>query len=147
MKKIFIFLFAMALLISCAAQDTVHLSMSKEDYLEKSHNQLVTGKIMMGIGIGALTGGIIYTIVSLADATLRAFDGGTEQISAGGPILMVGGAGLMLGSIPVFLASGRNHKNAMSIHTSTGTIDFFKQSKFGNPYYPAVSLVIPIGRK
>lgn len=147
MKKNTIFLLLMIIAINSVAQDTTWSTMTRQDYLDKSHNQKATGWIMMGAGIGVFVGGVIYTSASLLDAEAKSLEGGTEEISAFGPVLIVAGAGLMIGSIPVFVASSRNHKTAMSLKASTGTIDLFKQSNFANPYYPAVSLVIPLGRK
>ena len=72
--------------------------LTKQDYLQKSKSRKVAGFILLGVGA---------TLIGIAAPGNVSFD----LL----PVLAIGGGGAVLGSIPLFIASGRNKRKAASI--------------------------------
>jgi hypothetical protein len=88
--------------------DTTITQLSK-DYLQKSNKQRTAGWILLGGGAGLTGIGIIVTATTALGDLIEGDDG-----SSGGPILMFTGLASMVGSIPLFLAAGKNRRKAMA---------------------------------
>ena len=133
MKKsiIYFMLFALPVISFCQrTSDTV--PSIKTDYLVKSKNQKTAAWVLLGggtalIGIGFLIG----------DSKNSTFDD-----AATGAVL--GGIGFLstIGSIPLFIASGKNKRKAMKANTSIKmeTAPSFQKQFFKQNSYPAFSL-------
>ena len=133
MKKsiIYFMLFALPVISFCQkTSDTV--PSIKTDYLVKSKNQKTAAWVLLGggtalIGIGFLIG----------DSKNSTFDD-----AATGAVL--GGIGFLstIGSIPLFIASGKNKRKAMKAFTSIKmeTAPSFQKQFFKQNSYPAFSL-------
>ena len=103
MKKLIICLLPLVLTISSFSQQT---QFSKEDYLEKSKKQNTGAWVMLGTGTALATGGVVW------GASKGVF---CDCDYTGPNIMFFTGLGLMVGSIPIFIASGKNKRKAMSM--------------------------------
>lgn len=102
-------------------------TLTRADYLQKSKGQKVGGFILLGLGAAmiaiAAPGNVSFDVL---------------------PFLAIGGAGGVLGSIPLFLASSKNKQKAMRVSA------FFELEKTQNlqankitfKRFPALSLKI-----
>ncbi len=81
------------------------------NYLKKSRNQKTAAWVMMGTGFAALVTGIIVEISNAQKNTDELFFGDQNTDNTGIDIAIAGG-GLMIGSIPLFVASSRNKNKA-----------------------------------
>lgn len=88
--------------------DTTVTQLAK-DYLQKSNKQRTAGWILLGGGAGLTGIGIIVTATTALGDLIEGDEG-----SSGGPILMFTGLVSMVGSIPLFLAAGKNRRKAMA---------------------------------
>jgi len=100
------------------ADSTFSKSLSNKDLgmqcLQKSKNQKTAGWVLFGCGFTCIT---IATVMAAND-----FSNGFENLFSGKPasksndaveaVLGIGGAGMMLGSIPLFIAHGKNKRKA-----------------------------------
>jgi hypothetical protein len=126
MKKIL--LCAMILVISTSSFgqqiDTSKFN-TRKYYLRKSRSQLVGGLILLGIG------GTTLALVSNGKTSFDIL-----------PVLVIGGGLFVLGSIPLFIASGRNKRKAMNATTlfKMETIPTLPQTRISFHSYPAISV-------
>ena len=113
MKKVFFISFPLLIVFGAFAQTTIsdttiHV-LTKEDYLRKSKNQktaagvmLIGGTVTMTVGVGIALGG------GGLDCAFGTPDCKKNQTLAG--ILFYSGSVAILGSIPLFIAAGKNKK-------------------------------------
>lgn len=107
------------------------------DYLNKSRNQKTAGWILLGGGAGLTAIGVIVGVATVWDDIIE----GDTRGSSGGPILMVTGLASMAGSIPLFIAAGKNRRKAataVSLKMEKTTI--MRQWAVSASRYPAVAL-------
>lgn len=108
-----------------------------EYYWQKSKNQKTAAWAMLG-------GGVALSIIGIVGFTANydvLVEGGPAETYA---LLTFVGAGLSLGSIPLFIASGRNHRKAASLSVKSQHIFIPQQNGLAFKSQPAVSLVIPL---
>ena len=115
--------------VSVFSQEVVKNS---EYYLAKSKRQKSGGWIMLGGGAALIGTGFL-----IGDREESSFDD-----AATGAILGGVGVLLMLGSIPVFIASGKNKRKASSISFNNMMTPQIKNSSLVYIPIPAVSLKI-----
>ncbi len=128
MKRILLIFF----IVSCSAisraqlRDTVKTTTSPQpdaDLLfHKAHKQKTTAWILLGAGAGVSLAGFIIA-ANAADKDLFGFASSTAQA---GTVMMLAGAAAMVASVPFFLSSGHNRKEAMLLLT-TGHQSFLRQ--------------------
>jgi len=133
MKKniIYFVLFALPVISFCQkTNDTV--PSIKTDYLVKSKNQKTAAWVLLGGGTALIGLGFL-----IGDSKNSTFDD-----AATGAVL--GGIGFLstIGSIPLFIASGKNKRKAMKANTSIKmeTVPSFQKQFFKQNSYPAFSL-------
>lgn len=117
-------------------------SLTKADYLQKSKKQETAAWILAGGGVGLVVIGIAIT--STNDVA-NAIVGDVNGLSAGTVLFTLGGI-TALTSIPLFIASGKNRKRAM---TATGffkmeTTPVIQKSSFVQNSFPAFALKIDL---
>jgi len=120
-------------------------SPTREDYLKKSKNQKIAGWIMLGGGVALVATAFIlpegesegYQICATIICETHKNDG----VRAG---LAVVGTLSMLGSIPLFVVSGKNKKraNAVSASFKTENGSFVQGNSLKRINYPALSIKI-----
>lgn len=125
---------------------TLAQEMSKQDYLDKSRNQKTTGFILLGGGVAMIAVGSILFADDAVDTAisctyLNCSSG--SGIESGMVISAVGGLAI-LGSIPVFISSGKNARKAAQLTFSNEPT--FIPKYVGNipRSIPSVSLLIPL---
>ena len=120
MKKYIIFL--MLLILSATS--------FSQDYLRKSKNQKTAAWILLGGGSALVVTGILLA----NNATI-------DNLGTGAGVAIAGGV-VMLGSIPLFLASGRNKKKGMRLSFKNETAPQLLKGSFVYRPVPSVSLKI-----
>jgi hypothetical protein len=128
MKAIFILLLLLTITAHAFCQQTGRLN--KPDNLQKSKHQKTAAWIMLGGGFALAAGGVAVDV--------------SNWYSSGGDVMLIAGSASMLGSIPLFIASSRNKRKAMSASA------FFKIERlpimpctaFSCHRYPAFSIRI-----
>ena len=144
MKKIIVSLTALTIGISCFCQRADSLQAIKTDYLRKSKNQKTAAWVLLGGGVAmTITGIIIYS----NDYTNAVEDNplylGADANPAGAVIATIGLLS-SAGSIPLFIASGKNKKRALAISTSfkMEKASIVQRAMMVRRSYPALSLRI-----
>ena len=126
MKKILLCVMILVISTSSFGQqiDTSKFN-TRKYYLKKSRSQLVGGLILLGIG------GTTLALVSNGKTSFNIL-----------PVLVIGGGLFVLGSIPLFIASGRNKRKAMNATTlfKMETIPTLHQTGINFHSYPAISV-------
>jgi hypothetical protein len=86
----------------------------KDDYLQKSKHQKTAAWILLGRGATLSVVGLAVGLNSAVDELgSRIATGEDDKSFVAGAVLFYMGLGSMLGSIPLFVASGRNKRKAM----------------------------------
>lgn len=143
MKQILLFCLVLSFSITSLAQyaDTIKHSMAT-DYLKKSKKQKTTAWILLGGGTVMTLGSLVVLFVEGTGTAIDAVASGEgESTSSAGGIMFVTGIAAMAGSIPLFIASGKNRRKAaaaVSFKMENATI--MQQWTVAVRHYPAVSL-------
>ncbi len=96
MKKIISIAFLLIFSANSFSQNTEpSIQLTKEDYLRKSRTQKTIGFLMLGGGA----------------ATLIAISSGNTDLNSLGTLVVLG-SGLVVGSIPLFIAAGKNKRKS-----------------------------------
>ncbi len=112
MKKFLLFLLGLYFFTSISAQYADSLSHRQaSDFLNKANKQKTTGWILLGGGAGVAAIGFIVVSATLWDD----LTGGDSKGTDAGSVLMSAGLISMVGSIPFFIASGKNRRKAAVI--------------------------------
>ena len=133
MKKIMIYFLLLSLPAASFCQQTNDsVPLIKTDYLQKSKNQKTAAWVLLGGGAVLIGTGFL-----IGDSKNSTFDD-----AATGAIL--GGIGVLsaIGSIPLFIASGKNKRKAMKTSTfiKMETAPAFQITSFVHNPYPAFSV-------
>ncbi len=134
MKSITALMMLMILLTSHASS-----AQTKVDYLTKSKHQKTAAWIMLGGGFGLGIAGDIIGLNGTVDLLSGQFDKAGNNVGAGGILIIAGGAA-MLGSIPLFIASGKNKRKAMSLSFTNQPTSALVKNIMGNRYVPSISV-------
>jgi hypothetical protein len=99
--------------------------LTKQDYLQKSKRQKTGGFILLGVGA---------TMIAIAAPGTVSFDVV--------PVLAIGGSAAVLGSIPLFIAAGKNKRRAkaMTAYFDMQQIPTTLPATVLKHSYPAVTL-------
>lgn len=147
MKKII--LFSMLLIVSASSfsqQINSSAALTKQDYLQKSKKQKTAAWLLLGSGtVMMITGSIIWS--NAVEETITNDPIGifyAPYTTTKGTGLTAAGLLVSAGSIPLFIASGKNKRKAMnaSAFFKMETIPVIQRPAFVPNTYPAVSLKI-----
>ena len=133
MKAIYLILF-LAISNYCIGQSQPMVtSLTKKDYLHKSHVQKTWGCVLAGTAPAVIIAGVVVgsTFVIGDDVS-----GG----SAYGPVLMVTGLAMIGGSISLLIAANRNKHKAYSVKIKNESAYIQSGSNFHVQYFPVVSV-------
>jgi hypothetical protein len=105
---------------------------TKQEYLQKSKNQKTAGWVLLGGGTVLIGTGFL-----IGDRKESSFDDAATGV-------IIGGLGLLatIGSIPLFIASGKNKRKAASVSFKKERFQQTKNSGLVYHHMPAVSLKI-----
>ena len=143
MKTLLLIIFLVIIAITSYPQspDKTMLVFNQEDYLQKSKNQKTAAWVMLIGGTVATTIGVGVAVAGGLDCAFGNPRCGKDQTLA--DILTITGGAAMLGSIPLFIAAGRNKKKALSVSIGTQPIPgIFKNSL---AYKTVTSITFKIG--
>ena len=132
MKKIPVLLLFMIVSFNAFNQQTTAPTqpLTKTDYLQKSKNQKTAAWILLVGGTALAAGSIMWATQNL-------------NSTGSGPIgLIVAGGVSMLGSIPLFIASGKNKRKAMSMSFKMQPVPQLQKNSLVNRQAPSLSLKI-----
>jgi hypothetical protein len=147
MKKIIVF--AVLLILSASSfsqQEKRSAGLSKEDYLQKSGKQKRAANIMLGGGAVLLITGIVipkgaqmdtdeiypfFTVTSYRNDGIRA-------------ALAITGILSMLGSVPVYIASGKNKRRAMAISFKNERTVQMQKGAFVHQPVPSITIKLSL---
>ena len=143
MKQAFILLLLISITATCFGQKSMPAPSIQSDYLEKSKHQNTTAWILLAGGAALFTIGAIIPQGEEEWSPIPIYGGDHKNDAIKGTFYLFGSIS-MLGSVPVFIAAGKNKRRAMTV--STG----FKLEKasvaqvpaFVKKSYPALSLKI-----
>ena len=134
MKSITALMMLMILLTSHASS-----AQTKDDYLTKSKHQKTAAWIMLGGGFGLGIAGGIIGLNGTVDLLSGQFDKAGNNIGAGGILIIASGAA-MLGSIPLFIAAGKNKRKGMSLSFTNQPTSALVKNISGNRYVPSINV-------
>ncbi len=133
MKKIFFFITLLLVMHTCFSQQTEPAPvLTKQDYLHKSRSQKTTALILLPAGAAMVVGGIAINLG----------DGLFSSTPNKGLWLSYLGGGVMLSSIPFFIAAGKNKKKAMNLSASISTLPVYTITKNEVTTKPSPAVVI-----
>ena len=135
MKKTITYFLMLALPMSSFCQKTNDsIPVVQTDYLLKSKNQKTAAWVLLGGGVALIGAGFL-----IGDSKNATFDDA-------GTGVVLGGIGFLstIGSIPLFIASGKNKRRAMKTTTSIKmeTIPLLQAQSFIQNSYPVFSVNI-----
>jgi hypothetical protein len=142
MKKIIpLFLLLAFSNVSFCQQTNPAPTLTKQDYLKNSKNQKTTAWIMAG-------GGASLIIIAAATTTVEdygnyIFGGDESGFNNGATLFTIGGLS-MLGSIPFFIASGKNNRRAMSVSFKNETVPQIQKNSIAYENVPSIALKISL---
>jgi hypothetical protein len=135
MKNIILLILGLVIYGSVFSQEVL----SKQDYLEKSRNQKKTGKIL-------LAGGSVLSAIGLGIVLGNLnglFDPSQPEPNNDGTVgEVLGYSGLVIAatSIPLFIASSKNKKKAMSMTLDSQKIPQMKNNNFVYRAIPSLTI-------
>ena len=144
MKKIFFFAMLLIIATTTFSQQTKPSpTITKQDYLKKSKSQKTAAWWLLGGGAALTVTGIAIDAGSAANALGTVYTTGeVSNTFAAGAVLAVIGGVAMIGSIPLFIASGRSKRKAMSISFKNELAPQLQGSSFVYRTVPSLSLKI-----
>ncbi len=146
MKKIFVLVLLLIISTISFSQSTIATApvLTKSDYLQKSKSQK-TAAIILAAGSGALiTIGLATWSSGFSnglDFTNPGSDAGTKEMNTGTGLVIAGSA-LILGSIPLFIASSKNKLKGMSLSFKNESVTLVQKNSFAYRSVPSLSLKI-----
>ena len=102
MKKIFLYICALSLIMQATAQEQPVVK-DGQYYLTKSNNQKTTAWIMLGAGVAMMAGGFIMS------------ENTDDWTDFNGVFVFIAGVPVSLASIPLFISSGNNKAKAAAM--------------------------------
>ena len=115
---------------SFSQQTDLTQSLTREVYLQKSKNQKTAARILLGSGTALAAGSLVWASQNLFST------------SSGPVVFLVAGSVAMLGSIPLFIASGKNKRKAMSMSFKMQPVPQLQKANLVNRQAPSLSLKI-----
>ncbi len=108
------------------------------DYLKKSKSQKTAARILLGTG-GAL---MLISALVLVDDVIGIVEPDDKQNLALADALGYTGAAAVIGSIPLFIASGKNKRKAMSLSFNRQKMPLLQKSSWAYQAIPSMKLTI-----
>ena len=115
---------------SFSQQTDLTQSLTREVYLQKSKNQKTAARILLGSGTALAAGSLVWASQNLFST------------SSGPVVFLVAGSVAMLGSIPLFIASGKNKRKALSMSFKIQPVPQLQKANLVNRQAPSLSLKI-----
>ncbi len=147
MKKIIVFALLLIISVASFSQPGTNVAPAiKTDYLQKSKNQKAAA-ITLAAGGGVL---ILFGIPSWGSGFSDGLDfsnphpeTGAAKMKSATAFFIAGGA-LILGSIPLFIASAKNKLRSMNLSFKNETTTLVQKGSFANRSVPSLTLKISL---
>jgi len=148
MKKIIPFVLLLVMVTTTyGQQNSPAPALSKQDYLQKSKHQKTAAWILVGSGTVIGTIGTIQILKEMAKVPFVWIPGQPEpdnsKANGGAVIASIGGAAI-LGSIPLFIASGKNKGRAAAVSFKNIPARTLQKNSFAYTSIPSVSVTIKL---
>ncbi len=125
--------------------DSTILPVNEHDYyLQKSKNQKTAAWILLSGGIVCAGIGIAIGVSQINNILISAFEENNSNDGTGALFLFIAGSAMTLGSIPLFIAAGKNKRKAFLTPASQKTSFGLPSNKAKN--INGVTLTIPLGK-
>ena len=147
MKKIIFLVFAFCLSASSFSQQTTRPQpQTKEYYFKRCDNQKTAAWVLLGGGATLSTVGLLIGVDRMIDEIGANFNGSHDGGFTTGAVLFYTGIASMLGSVPLFIASSRNRRNALAVTAVIKMEDrsLVQQGSIIKTAYPALGIRIRI---
>lgn len=140
MKKFILFVTMLIIAVSTFSQQTnPSPSLTKADYMQKSKKQKTAALVLLGGGATFVLTGIL---IPKGDLIHEGWLDNSYKNDGIKGVFELTGILSMIGSIPLFTASGKNKKRAMSISFQNETIPQIQNNSLVYSSVPSVSLKI-----
>ena len=148
MKNIIAFAFLLTMPKISFSQPTKPTTplITKTDYLQKSNNQktaaitlVAGGGVLIIIGIPSWTSGFSDGL----DFSNTHPEAGSTKMKSANTLFIAGGA-LILGSVPLFIASAKNKLRSMNLSFKNETATLVQKGSFANRSVPSLTLKISL---
>jgi len=138
MKKIILFVAMVIVAVSTFSQQTnPSPSLTNEDYMQKSKKQKTAAWGLLGGGAAFVLTGML---IPKGDLVHEGWFGNSYENDGIKGVFELTGILSMIGSIPLFTASAKNKKRAMSISFHNETIPQIQQKSFVYRSIPSLKL-------
>jgi hypothetical protein len=153
MKKIILYALPLVFSVGAFCQSTPNdMQAVKTDYLKKSKNQKTTAWVLFGGGVAITTVIVVMASVKVTEDYVNVIAGVfssqpvQENNYTAENILLITGTASMLASIPFFIASKKNKRNAMamSANIKMENARMLQYQSFVQTSYPAIVLKIKL---
>ena len=144
MKKIFFISLLLIMTVATFSQQIKPApTLTKQDYLRKSKTQKTFAWILLGGGTAFVATGFFIAASTVGFIVINRLVTGQPGPSApGATVLILTGGVTMLGSIPLFIASTKNKKKALSLSFKNETVPQIQRNSFVYHAIPSLSLKI-----
>jgi hypothetical protein len=147
MKQFAIFVLLLTLSAASYTQQ-INPSLTKQDYLKKSKNQKKAALIMLGGGAALVVAGFVFPKGESEGFTgsYYGLSNVVEEFENDGIKAAIRGTGVlsMLGSIPLFIASVKNKRRAMSLSFDIQKTPQLQNNKFIDQSIPSINLKLSL---
>ena len=148
MKKVILLFLLLAVAASTFSQQ-INPSpvLTKQDYQLKSKRQKTAAWVLMGGGFVMSTIGISLalndaTVILISVLTLTPTNDNNNSSAA--ELLLITGAASMLGSIPLFIAAGKNKRKAMSLSFKNEKMQLLYKTSFVFRDIPSLNIKLEL---
>ena len=134
------------LICLCCAHSFAQQRSIRDSLLQKSKNQKTGAWVLLGGGAALALGGAAVTANSATNALFDVIDNGSGKTSPAGGIMIAAGLASMAGSIPLFIAAGKNREKAFRISAGVQQVSMPVKSGWTWQQQPAITLAISINQ-
>lgn len=140
MKKLIVLVAFFSILTKVFNQqiDTSKMQLTKQEFLKKSKNQKLAGRIVLGGGGILIGAGLISNFSYGLDNVFQ--QEATKNNS--GDILIVLGVISVVGSIPLLISAGNNKRKAISLSVKNQPLQFLQNNRLYTKMTPSLTLKI-----
>lgn len=141
MKQAFIFFLLVSVVVNCFGQQATPASTIQSDYLEKSKHQKTAAWILLSGGAALFTIGAIIPQGEEEWSPIPIYGGDHKNDGIKAAFYLTGTLA-MLGSIPLFIASGKNKGRATSVSADLQMqkSKVIQRASFASISYPVVAV-------
>lgn len=118
--------------------------LTKQDYLQKSKKQKTAAWLLLGGGTVLAVSGAVISANETANDIGDIFLGRYEEGGDAGVVLFIAGFASMAGSIPFFIASGRNKNKAINLSFKMQRVPQLQKGSLINESIRSLSIKISL---